>query len=247
MENSKNYILEVSHLRHHVIENKRKFEIIDNLSFNVSKGEFLTLIGPSGCGKSVTLRIIAGLIKPSKGEVKMAAKKMGMVFQDYAIFPWLDAYQNIEFGLRMEGMPEKKRMAIITEKIGEMGLNGFEHNHPKELSGGMRQRVGIARALAINPDLLLMDEPFSNLDAFTAEKLREKIMEIWHKSKITVVMVTHLIDEAVEMSNRVVVLSSRPARVKSVVDIKLDFPRNTRSREFYQLADGIKSQIETVF
>jgi NitT/TauT family transport system ATP-binding protein len=232
MEN--NLALKISHLHHSFPEEEgRKLEVIKDISFEAQKGEFLSIVGPSGGGKSTLLRIIAGL-----------SNKIAMVFQNFAIFPWLTAYENIEFGLKMKGINVRERKKIVHEKIKEVGLSGFENKYPKELSGGMRQRVGIARALAVNPEILLVDEPFSSLDAFTAEKLRKDLLAIWLQYKMTVVMVTHLVEEAVQLSDRVLVLSPRPAKIKLELAIPLKHPRDKRSQEFYALVDKIVAEIE---
>ncbi len=243
MENS--LALKISHLHHSFLgEEKRKLEVIKDVSFEVRKGEFLSIVGPSGGGKSTLLRIIAGLLKQTSGSLELGPSKMAMVFQNFAIFPWLTVHENIEFGLKMNGMAAGERGNIAREKIKEVGLTGFEDKYPKELSGGMRQRVGIARALAVNPEILLIDEPFSSLDSFTAEKLREDLLDIWLRYKMTVVMVTHLVEEAVQLSDRILVLSPRPATIKLEVDIPLERPRNKRSQEFYALVDKITAEIE---
>jgi NitT/TauT family transport system ATP-binding protein len=184
------------------------------------------------------------VVKPTSGLLELGSSKIAMVFQNFAIFPWLTAYENIEFGLKMKGINVRERKKIVHEKIKEVGLSGFENKYPKELSGGMRQRVGIARALAVNPEILLVDEPFSSLDAFTAEKLRKDLLAIWLQYKMTVVMVTHLVEEAVQLSDRVLVLSPRPAGIKLELAIPLKYPRDKRSQEFYALVDKIVAEIE---
>lgn len=239
-----NLALKISGLSHTFIENKKRLEVLKDISFEIQRGEFLTILGLSGGGKSTLLRIIAGLIKPTRGDLEINVKKMAMVFQNFAIFPWLTAYENIEFGLKMANTGSKDIKKIVKEKIEEVGLMGFEDKYPKDLSGGMRQRVGLARALAVSPDLLLMDEPFSNLDSFTAEKLRKDLLDIWLKHKITIIMVTHLVDEAIELSDRVLVLSKRPASIKSENIITLNRPRNKRSPEFFSILDKITAEIE---
>lgn len=246
-------ILEIKNLSHSFSEEDnnpsvnrvgKKLDVLRDINFEVERGEFLSIVGPSGGGKSTLLRILAGFIQPSRGTVEKDFKKLAMIFQNFAIFPWLTVTENIEFGLKMNGVTPKERLQIVQEKIKEVGLVGFEHKYPKELSGGMRQRVGIARALALKPDVLLMDEPFSSLDTFTAEKLRQELMGIWLKYKMTVVMVTHLVEEAVELSDRIVVLSSLPGSVKLEVAVNLQRPRNKRSTEFFHLVDKITEQIE---
>lgn len=239
-----NNILSVEHIQHTFPEDKKRFEAIRSVSFSVKPGSFTAIVGPSGGGKSTLLRIIAGLIKPTHGNVKITTNKVSLVFQNFALFPWLTAFENIEFGLKMKGVNKMGRHKIVHEKIAEVGLVGFEHKYPKELSGGMRQRVGIARALAVSPDLLLMDEPFSSLDTFTAEKLRADLLAIWLKYKMTIVMVTHLIEEAIQLADEIIVLSKRPAEVKSTTTINLPRPRNTRSHEFFHLVDQLTTQID---
>lgn len=228
---------------HHVFPDG-KLEAIKEVSFSVRAGSFTALIGPSGCGKSTLLRIIAGLIKPTKGKIKVETDKISMVFQNFALFPWLTVEENIEFGLKMRGMSEEHRRKIVQEKIVEVGLNGFEKQYPQSLSGGMRQRVGIARALTMEPELLLMDEPFSSLDTFTAEKLRSDLLGLWLKYKMTVIMVTHLIEEAVQMADEIVVFSRRPSHVKEVKKIEMIRPRNLRSREFFKIHDELSAKID---
>lgn len=227
-----------------MMESGEYMHVLADISLEIQQGEFVTLVGPSGCGKSVLLQVIAGFITQTHGSIHCVSKRLAMIFQNYALFPWLTVAQNIGFGLTMQGMNVKTKHAIIQEKVHEMGLDSFKDKYPMELSGGMKQRVGIGRALAVNPDILLMDEPFSNLDAFTAEKLRAEVVELWRKYKTTTIMVTHLIDEAVEMSNRIIVLSDRPARIKSVHEVPFTFPRNRRSPEFYKLVDIIREEIE---
>ncbi len=240
-----NFILKTENLRHSFNDgNIDNFETLENISFSVNRGEFFSIVGPSGCGKSTLLRIIAGFIKPTSGSLELNSGKLAMVFQNFAIFPWLNVYENIEFGLKMAGVPSKERQSIVSEKIKEVGLASFDKKYPKELSGGMRQRVGIARALAINPEILLMDEPFSSLDTFTAEKLRSDLLEIWQRHNMTIIMVTHLIEEALQLSGKIMIVSKRPAKVKEILEVNLDRPRDTRSADFFSLLDRIKSQIE---
>lgn len=239
-------ILKVNDLAHSFYDGgKKDFEVVKNISFSVNKGEFLSVVGPSGGGKSTLLRIITGLIKPTHGSVEINTRKIAMVFQNFAVFPWLTVHDNVGFGLKMSGVSKKEQEAIIAEKIKEVGLTGFDKKYPKELSGGMRQRVGLARALAVNPELLIMDEPFSSLDTFTAEKLRLDLLDIWNKYKMTIVMVTHLVEEALVLSDRVIIVSKRPASIKETLDVNLDRPRNTRAEHFFSLLDKITSQIES--
>ena len=215
-----------------------------NISFDVFSGEFLSIVGPSGCGKSTLLRVLTGLIPATEGAMEQNFKKQAMVFQNFALFPWLSVEKNVEFGLTMEGVSPHKRRKISEEKIIEVGLSGFEKKYPKELSGGQRQRVGIARALAISPDLLLMDEPFSSLDSIIADKLKKDVAAIWEKYKMTILMVNHLIPDAIELSDRIIVMGGRPGEIKTIINVDTPRPRNPRSPEFFELQDRITKLIE---
>jgi ABC-type nitrate/sulfonate/bicarbonate transport system ATPase subunit len=217
---------------------------LSNVNLTVHEGEFLMLVGPSGCGKSTLLRILAGLDKPTTGEVTFGKQiRPGFVFQDFALFPWLTVYQNIEFGLKMEGKAVNERKKTTLKYAEFMGLEKFLESYPHELSGGMRQRVGIARALAINPEIVFLDEPFSALDSFTAQKLRKELLELWKKHGTTFVMVTHLVEEAVQLGTRIAVFSQRPGTVEKVFENSLSFPRNLRSEHFFALVDKITDQV----
>lgn len=235
------------------VENvSKKFELeneevtaFENVSFEVAPGEFLAVIGPSGCGKSTLLRNLAGLQTPTSGKIEYSTPpKIGMVFQNFALFPYLTVFENIEFGLKMQGMEKNKRKALVYELIGEVGLSGYEQKHPKELSGGMKQRVGIARALAIEPNLFLLDEPFSSLDEFTAEVLRKLLVDIWEKRNITVILVTHLVRESIELADKILVMTKSPGKVKTIIENYLKRPRNSRSSEFFELEDRLINSIK---
>ncbi len=223
--------------------------IIDDLSFDCEKDEFVSIIGPSGCGKSTLLRIIAGLIKPAKGkityigrEVNGPALGMSFVFQDFALLPWLTNLENVKIGCSMMNLSDSEKEKKSEIMLDKLGLGGFEKSYPNVLSGGMKQRVGIARALVSDPKILLMDEPFSSLDELTAETLRSDI--IYHlKSKNlpvnSVIMVTHNVEEAVELSDKIIILSKKPSRVVAVRHIDMKRPRNKRSGEFLDIMDFI--------
>ncbi|MBI4451612.1 ABC transporter ATP-binding protein [Candidatus Woesearchaeota archaeon] len=239
-------VLEVEHVSKSFPAKKGSLKAIEAMHFDVRPGEFVCIIGPSGCGKSTLVRIMAGLVKPDNGyvwfhgeQVRPQDPRIAMVFQNFALFPWMSVQRNAEFGLLMQDMPASQRARTAAKYITMTGLRGFESKHPKELSGGMKQRVGIARALAVNPEVLLMDEPFSSLDAITADELRQDVLDIWKRQKATVVMVTHLVEEAALMADRIVVLTPRPGRVRAVVDNKLPRPRNKRSPAFFRLCDRL--------
>jgi NitT/TauT family transport system ATP-binding protein len=202
------------------------FIALDDVSLDVSTGEFMVLVGPSGCGKSTLLDLLAGLTKPSNGRILLDGKPIdgpaldrAVVFQQYALFPWRTALSNVEFGLEAKGVPARVRKEIAREYLDLVGLLGFENRYPHELSGGMKQRVAIARSLAYDPAVLLMDEPFAALDAQTRETLQAELLRIWERSKKTILFITHGIDEAVYLGQRVAVMTSRPGRIKHVVEV----------------------------
>ncbi len=223
--------------------------VLDKISLELNEGEIVGLLGRSGCGKSTLLRIVSGLNHPSSGEVFYRGEKVAgpvngvaMVFQSFALFPWLTVLANVELGLRAKGVsePEARRRAL--QAIDIIGLNGFENAYPKEISGGMRQRVGFARALVVSPSILLMDEPFSALDVLTAETLRTDLLDLWVEGRMpikSILMVTHNIEEAVLMCDRIVVLSSNPGRIAAEIKVGLQHPRNRLDPEFRQLVDQI--------
>ncbi|USK60893.1 ABC transporter ATP-binding protein [Peribacillus asahii] len=206
----------------------QEFTAVKDLSFTVKEGEFLTLVGPSGCGKSTLLDLLGGLSMPTRGRILIDGEKItgpgldrGIVFQQYALFPWKTARGNIEFGLEAKGVPKHERRERAEHFLALVGLSHFADRYPHELSGGMKQRVAIARSLAFNPDVLLMDEPFAALDAQTRESLQSELLRIWEKTKKTIIFITHGIDEAVYLGERVVVLTPGPGMVKTIVDIPL--------------------------
>ena len=228
-----------------IIQTDNEFlQVLERVSFELEEGSFTTIIGPSGCGKSTLLRIIAGLIPANSGRLIWEREKkptVSFVFQSFGLFPFLTVGENIEFGLKMAGVSQHKRASIVKDLIKEVELTGSENKHPNELSGGMKQRVGIARALTMNPDLLLMDEPFSALDEFTAETLRKLLLKIWGERKITILMVTHLISEAIELSDHIITLTPRPGTVEETMKNNLPRPRNKRSQDFFKMEDKLQS------
>lgn len=227
---------------------------IENLNISVAEGEFVTIVGPSGCGKSTLLSVIDGLLPAQSGRVTLRNRIVtepgsdrAMVFQDSALLPWRTVLSNIEFGLQMRGANAKKRSEIARRYLGRVGLSRFGKHFPHQLSGGMRQRVGIARALAVNPEILLMDEPFGALDAQTRELMAVELLRIWDEERKTVLFVTHSIEEAIYLGDRVIVLSARPARVKMEIKVDLPRPRDPAIRswsEFTHYRELIWNQLE---
>ena len=227
--------------------------IMQDITFDVRDADFLAIVGPSGCGKSSLLRLIQGLDRPSSGTIYFRDKPvagvahgMAMVFQNFALFPWLTVGENVAFGLEALGWEAEKIAAQVERYISVTGLDGFEDAYPREISGGMRQRVGLARALAVEPAVLLMDEPFSALDPLTAESLREEVLQLWRDPGLppeAVLLVTHNIEEAIQLADRVVVLSRRPGHVLSEVVVNLERPRDRKSPAFYELTDRVYSLI----
>jgi len=223
--------------------------VLQDVSLTLRTGEIVALLGRSGCGKSSLLRIISGLTRPTQGTVKLDGKSVdgpaegvAMVFQSFALFPWLSVLDNVELGPRAIGVPLEETRKRALQAIDTIGLDGFESAYPKELSGGMRQRVGFARALVVQPKILLMDEPFSALDVLTAETLRTDLLDLWHEGRIpikSILMVTHNIEEAVLMADRVVVLASNPGRIAAEIAISLPHPRDRLDTEFRQLVEKI--------
>jgi NitT/TauT family transport system ATP-binding protein len=201
---------------------------LDDITFDVQAGEFLVLVGPSGCGKSTLLDLLGGLAKPSSGEILLDGEPVtgpgldrGVVFQQYALFPWRTAQANVEFGLEIKGISRRERAKRAREVLDLVDLTAFADRYPHELSGGMKQRVAIARSLAYEPEVLLMDEPYAALDAQTREILQDELLDIWRRTGTTIVFITHSIEEAVYLGERVAVMTSRPGRIKQVVDVEL--------------------------
>ncbi len=245
-------ILEVRNLTKTYVNEGKSITVLDNISFQVPK-QFLAVVGPSGCGKSTMLRIMDGLDRPTSGEVLFHGqpvtspnRKIGVIFQTFALVPWKTVLGNVEMAVAYSATSKDEQLKIAKKYVQDVGLEGFETSYPKELSGGMKQRVGIARALALEPEVLLMDEPFSSLDALTAETLRREVLDIWTDQAYptnAVIMVTHNVQEAVYMADRVLVLSGRPAKIVDDVRIELARPRSQRDPGLYDYADRIVSKI----
>ncbi|MBI0584515.1 MAG: ABC transporter ATP-binding protein [Methanomassiliicoccus sp.] len=224
---------------------------LENIDIQVKDGEFVCILGPSGCGKTTLLRIIAGLESKTSGTMSLRGKDIsepgsdrGMVFQEFALFPWRTVRRNVEFGLEVKGVPPEERKKVSQKYIDLVGLKGFEDSHPNQLSGGMKQRVGIARALANEPAILLMDEPFGALDAQTRNQMQKELLRIWQETKKTIIFITHSVDEAVFLADRVIVLTTRPGKVKTIHQIELPRPRDRASQDFINLRKTILDELE---
>lgn len=248
--NATHTVIEASHISQRFTSEKgHETTVLDDISFNLHEGEIVAVLGRSGAGKSTFLRILAGLVEPSSGQVSYRGKALdgpnpgvALVFQTFALMPWLTVQDNVELGLEAKGIPRAKRHELALSAIDAIGLDGFESAYPKELSGGMRQRVGIARALVLRPDALFMDEPFSALDVLTAENLRQEVLNLWNgkSSDIkSILIVTHNIEEAVQMADRVVVLGSHPGHLIAQVSVDLPRPRDKHSPEFEAMVDKL--------
>src|SRR5438105_12153904 len=230
--------------------------VLDRMDFNLGDNEIVAILGKSGSGKSTFLRILAGLVPPSEGVVEyrginvtQPVRGISMVFQSYALFPWLTVLGNVELGLEALGISGAERRRRAVSAIDLIGLDGFENAYPKELSGGMRQRVGFARALVVNPDMLLLDEPFSQLDVLTAETLRNDLLDLWTERRIPtkgILMVSHNIEEAVDMADRILIFSSDPGRISAEVPIHLPHPRSPEDPVFRQIVDQVYTLLTTV-
>ena len=230
---------------------------LNGVSLDIKENEFICVVGPSGCGKSTLLNIIAGLLEPTSGTVSLDGKviegtgvERGVVFQQYALFPWRTVLKNVMFPLEMKKVPKAEAEAIARKYIKSVGLEGFEKSFPKELSGGMKQRVAIARAYAANPEVLLLDEPFGALDAQTRVQLQTELLETWEKERKTCFFITHDVDEAVILAQRVIIISARPGRIKKIVDIDIPYPRTQATKtdpRFLELKSEIWNQVYQEF
>lgn len=233
------------------IARQEEIVAIDGIDVDIGDDEFLTILGPSGCGKTTLLNIVAGFDDATSGEVKLDGEPVrkpgpdrGVVFQEYALFPWLSVEQNIEFGLRERRIPKAERTARVRRQIVSVGLSGFERRYPQELSGGMRQRVALGRVLANDPKILLMDEPFAALDAQTRTIMQQELLRVWGAERRTVLFITHNIEEAILLGDRVVVMTARPGRIKEIVTVALPRPRDVTSTEFNQMRRRVAALLE---
>lgn len=226
---------------------REKVTALQDVNLSIGDGEFICLLGPSGCGKTTLLNMLAGFEHPSAGRlhafgipIRQPGADRTMMFQDYALFPWLTVGQNIQYGLKRKGCPKPERERIAKHYIQLIDLAGFEHKYPRQLSGGMRQRVALARALAVQPKMLLMDEPFAALDSFTRERMQDELVRVWQAERKAVVFVTHSIDEAIKLADRIVVMSPRPGRVSSVIELDEPRPRDLDSPRNIEVARRIR-------
>ena len=222
--------------------------VLDDINLDVQQGEFLCLLGPSGCGKSTLLNIAGGFLEPLEGEVTIDGEKVSgpdprriFVFQERGVFPWLTVEENIAFGLFR--LSENEKRERVAHYVAMVGLRGFEKSYPRQLSGGMKQRLEVARALAVNPDVLYLDEPFGALDSITRLQMRRELLRIWHAEKKTILFVTHDIEESVQLADRVVVLSARPGRVQRIVEVGIDHPRDLSDPRYIARRDEIFAEI----
>lgn len=258
------YILEIKDLKKIYKTKNGEVAALNGVSLDIKRNEFITIVGPSGCGKSTMLNIVAGLLSPTSGEALCNGKVIdgtsadrGVVFQQYALFPWLTVRKNIEYGLRRKKVKSDnsdKLRHLSNSEVGEIAskyikmvqLEDFENSYPKELSGGMKQRVALARAYAVNPEILLLDEPFGALDAQTRTQLQQDLLQIWESEKKTCLFITHDIEEAIILGERVVIMSARPGRIKEIVNIDIPYPRDQKTKmssRFTEVKNHIWSQV----
>ncbi len=251
MDQKKEIKLKLKNISQSYVVGNEVHDAITNISFDVYENEFLVILGPGHCGKTVLLNIIGGLEKPVEGKIFLHGEEMhgsdsriGMVFQKLALMPWLTVMENVEFGPMLAGVKKDERRVTAQKYIDLVGLKGFEKSYPNELSGGMKQRVGIARAYTNNPEILLMDEPFGQLDAQTRYSMEEEVERIWDKEKRTILFVTNNIEEAIYLADRIILLSECPAKIKEVYEINLPRPRNTVDPEFLRLRKEISEKTD---
>lgn len=223
-----------------------EFKSLDNVNLTIEKGEFICLLGPSGCGKSTLLNLIAGFDKPSTGEIFIDDKQVNepspnyvTIFQNYGLLPWRNVKKNVELGLEAKKIGKEERSKIADEFLELVGLSKFSKHHPSQLSGGMQQRVAIARALAVDPEIIFMDEPFGALDAMTRMNMQDEISNIWEKKKKTIIFVTHDIEEAVFLADRIIIMTPGPGKVKSIINVPMGRKRDRTSEDFLKIRDKV--------
>ena len=240
-------MMKVQDLYKRYVTNEAEVLALLDINLDIRDGEFVSLLGPSGCGKSTLLKIAAGLLNASQGSIEIdgaavtaPGPERAVVFQDYALFPWMTVEDNVEFGLEARGVPSVKRRQTSAELLRVVGLQDFAKRYPHHLSGGMKQRVSIARALAVEPQILLMDEPFGALDAQTRSGMQEELLRIWKVYRKTVIFVTHSIEEAIYLSDRIAVMTARPGRIKAIVEVKDDRPRDMTTPEMSDMLRRVR-------
>jgi NitT/TauT family transport system ATP-binding protein len=246
-------MISIRDVRKEYLGNAGSLRALEGVNLEVDEGEFVTVVGPSGCGKTSLLNIVAGLDTATSGEVLVGGQRVvgpgpdrGVIFQHFALFPWLTVERNIEFGLRLTGLTRPERARIVERYLALVGLEGFRKAFPKELSGGMKQRCAIARAYALQPSILLMDEPFGSLDAVSRIELQNDLLAVWREERRTIVFVTHDVEEAIYLASRVVIMTTRPGRVSGIVNVDLPYPRTERTRlseEFLVLRRAVWQQV----
>ncbi|MCI5839541.1 MAG: ABC transporter ATP-binding protein [Peptoniphilaceae bacterium] len=249
--------LKIDNVYKEYVTRKGKTIALNGVSLDIKENEFVCVVGPSGCGKSTLLNAIAGLHEPTSGTIYLDGNPIhgtgverGVVFQQYALFPWRTVMRNVTYGLEIKKIPKDEAEEIARKYIKAVGLEGFENSYPKELSGGMKQRVAIARAYAVNPEVLLMDEPFGALDAQTRVQLQQELLNTWEQEQKTCFFITHDVDEAVMLAQRVVIMSARPGRIKRIVDIDIPYPRTQdikTSKRFMELKNEIWNEVYKEF
>lgn len=247
-----NIILSLKHIHKSFEIDKQQMEVLQDINLDIREGEFICIVGASGCGKSTMLKLISSIETPSGGSIEIdgeeihePSEKISMIFQEARLFPWLTAAQNIEFTLQ-DGLSKGEKKQLVAEHIELVGLKGFENAIPSQLSGGMQQRVAIARALATHPEVLLLDEPFGALDAFTRVNMQKEILRIWNSEKTTMIAVTHDIDEAIFLADQIVVMDAHPGRVKSVIPVRLTHPRNRSHEDFLRLRSRVLKELHNI-
>lgn len=241
--------VDVTHIsKVHISANGEPLLALHDVSFHVENHEFFSIVGPSGCGKTTLLNILAGFEQPTRGEARIDGElitrpgwERAVVFQEYALFPWYTVIENVRYGLRRKRLSNAEQVRLVRHYIALVGLTGFETRYPRELSGGMRQRVSIARALAVNPLLLLMDEPFASLDIQTREYMQDELHKIWQRERPTVIFITHSIDEAIKLSDRIAIMTPRPGRIAEIRTVEVARPRDPTDPAMVRLAADVKN------
>mgnify|MGYP005848413847 CR=1 FL=1 len=240
-------LIRLEHIEKSYLDGKKKVRVLEDIFFSVYDNDFICVVGPSGCGKSTLLKLIMGIEEPTKGKIifnETRRWRISMVFQTFSLLPWLTVFENVNLALEPYNLSRAAQHRIVKKYIDVVGLTGFENAYPRQLSSGMKQRVGIARALVIEPTVICMDEPFSALDPLSAEALRRELINLWEDPQLppqAVIMVTHNIEEAIYLADRIIVLSHQPAKVIANLKIDLPRPRNKKSPEFYEILDNIYS------